>query len=91
MTLSLLVEESAENVAAQAEAIWRGDAKTGKQHANQFIAALKKLRAHGNLGRDALAQVFSYPRMDLRTAAATYLLRYRTADAKAVLEEAAKG
>lgn len=29
--------------------------------------------------------------MDVRTAAATYLLRYRTAEAKAVLEEAAKG
>jgi hypothetical protein len=50
MKLEELVEQFALNVAAQTEAIWRGDVKTGNKHA-----------------------------------------RYRTAEAKAVLEEVAKG
>ncbi|HYO52740.1 MAG TPA: DUF2019 domain-containing protein [Archangium sp.] len=50
-----------------------------------------KLRAHGDAGRDALAVLLTHPSMDVRTAAAAFLLRYRTAEAKAVLEEAAKG
>ncbi|WP_426746076.1 DUF2019 domain-containing protein [Myxococcus faecalis] len=91
LSISQLVEEFAENVAAQTDSIWRGDAKTGNKHANRCIAAFKKLRAHGDSGRDALAQLFTHPRIDVRTAAATYLLRYRTVEAKAVLEEAAKG
>ncbi|MCE9668460.1 DUF2019 domain-containing protein [Myxococcus stipitatus] len=91
MTVAQLVEEFAENVAAQTDAIWKGDAKMGNKHASRYIAAFKRLRAHGDTGREALAQLFVHPRMDVRTTAATYLLRYRTAEAKAVLEEAAKG
>ncbi|RKH13672.1 DUF2019 domain-containing protein [Corallococcus sp. CA053C] len=86
-----LVEAFAQNVEAQTEAIWRGDAKTGNKHADRYIAALKKLRAHGDAGRDALATLLSHPRMDVRTTAAAVLLRYKTKEAKAVLEEAAKG
>lgn len=41
----------------------------------------------GLAGREALATLFTHPRMDVRTTAAMYLLR----EAKAVLEEAAKG
>lgn len=59
MKLEELVEQFAENVAAQTDAIWRGDAKTGNKHARRYSA------------------VFG--------------LRHRTAEAKAVLEEAAKG
>ncbi|MGZ3457319.1 MAG: DUF2019 domain-containing protein [Archangium sp.] len=77
--LEKLLEEFAENVAAQTDSIWRGDAKTGNEHAKRYIAAFKKLRAHGEADRDALAALF------------THLLRYRTAEAKAILEEAAKG
>jgi hypothetical protein len=91
MKLERLVEEFARNVAAQTEAIFRGDAKTGNKHAEKYIAAFKKLRAHGNTGRDALATLFTHPNMDVRTTAAAFLLRYRTAEAKAILEEAAKG
>ncbi|MFP2896278.1 DUF2019 domain-containing protein [Corallococcus sp. 4LFB] len=89
--LQKLVEEFAQNVAAQTDAIWRGDAKTGNKHAKESIAAFKRLRTHGDVGRDALATLFIHPRMDVRTAAAALLLRYRTDEAKAVLEEAAKG
>ena len=91
MKLEELVEQFAQNVAAQTDAIWRGDAKTGNKHAKKYLAAFKNLRAEGNAGRDALADLFSHPRMDVRVMAATFLLRHRTAEAKAVLEEAAKG
>lgn len=91
MTLEELVEQFAQNVAAQTDAIWRGDAKTGNKHARKYGAAFDKLRAQGNAGRDALAVLFKHPRMDVRVMAAAVLLRYRTAEAKAVLEEAAKG
>lgn len=91
MTLDELVEEFAQHVAAQTDAIWRGDAKTGNKHAKKYGAALEKIKAQGNAGRDALASLFKHPRMDVRVLAAAILLRYRTAEAKAVLEEAAKG
>lgn len=90
-SLERLVEEFAENVAAQTEAIKRGDAKSGNKHANRYISALKRLRVEGNAGRDALTVLFKHPRPDVRVAAAGFLLRYRTTEAKAVLEAAASG
>ena len=91
MTLEELVEQFAENVVAQTDAIWRGDAKTGNKHADRYIAAFRKLRAHGDAGRDALAVLLTHPNLDVRTMAAAFLLRHRTVQAKAVLEEAARG
>jgi hypothetical protein len=89
--LERLVEEFAENVAAQTEAMRRGDAKTGNKHASLYISVLKKLRLAGNAGRDALAVLLKHHRADVRVGAAAFLLRYRTAEAKAVLEAAATG
>ena len=89
--LERLVEEFAENVAAQTEAIRSGDAKTGNKHASRYISALKKLRLAGDAGREALAVLLKHPRADVRVGAAGFLLRYRTAEAKAVLEAAATG
>jgi hypothetical protein len=91
MTLEELVEEFARNVAAQTDEIVHGDAARGNRHAKRYIAAFDKLRAHGDAGRDALAVLFKHPRMGVRVMAAAILLRHRTAEAKAVLEEAAKG
>ncbi|MFP2897852.1 DUF2019 domain-containing protein [Corallococcus sp. 4LFB] len=91
MKLQDLVEQFAENVVAQNEAIFRGDARTGNKHARKYGAAVDKLLAHGNAGRDALCVLLKHERMDVRVMAAAHLLRYRTAEAKAVLEEAAKG
>jgi hypothetical protein len=90
MKLEELVEQFAQNVAAQTEAIRRGDAKTGNKHAKQYTAALQELRAQGNAGRDALAVLLKHPRTDVRAMAAAFLLRYRTAEARAVLEATAK-
>jgi hypothetical protein len=86
-----LVEQFALSVAAQTEAIWRGESTTGNKHAKKYGAAFDKLRAHGDAGRDALAVLFKHPRLDVRVMAAAHLLRHRTAEAKAVLEEVAKG
>jgi hypothetical protein len=91
MSLEKLVNDFAHHVEAQTAAIWRGDAKTGNKHADRCLAAFDKLCAHGDAGRDALATLFTHPNMDVRTTAAAFLLRYRTAEAKAILEEAAKG
>ncbi|MBZ4408846.1 DUF2019 domain-containing protein [Myxococcus faecalis] len=90
MTLEELVERIAKNVAAQTDAIRRGDARTGNRHAKQYIAALQQLRAQGNAGREALTVLLTHPRTDVRAMAAGFLLRYRTEEAKAVLEAAAK-
>jgi len=90
MKMEELVEEFARHVAAQTDAIRRGDARTGNQHARQYAAALQELRAHGDSGRDALSVLLGHPRTDVRAMAAAFLLRYRTAEAKAVLEAAAK-
>lgn len=81
----------AENTAAQTDCIFKGDAKTGNRHAKRANAAFEKLRTYGNAGRDALTKLFLHPRMDVRVAAAAFLLRHRTAEAKAVLQEIAKG
>lgn len=91
MAFEKLVEQFAEHVAAQTDCIWRGDARTGNRHARKYGAAVDKLLAQGNAGREALMVLLKHPRMDVRVMAAAHLLRYRTAEAKAVLEEAAKG
>ncbi|WP_164015502.1 DUF2019 domain-containing protein [Pyxidicoccus trucidator] len=89
--LTELVEEFARHAAAQTDAIWQGDARTGNKYARQVNIAFDKLCAHGNAGRDALAALLTHPRMDVRVKAAAFLLRHRTDEAKAVLSEAAGG
>ncbi|NMO13452.1 DUF2019 domain-containing protein [Pyxidicoccus fallax] len=91
MNLHGLVDSFARYTVAQTDAIWKGDARIGNKHAKQRIAAFKKLCAHGDAGRDALCALLTHPRADVRAMAATYLLRHRTAEAIAVLEEVAKG
>ncbi|WP_375765166.1 DUF2019 domain-containing protein [Archangium gephyra] len=90
MNPKVLVEVFAEHAAAQSDAIFRGDAKTGNKHARRYLNAVDKLLSLGDTGRDALASLLTHPRMDVRVKAAAYLLRYRTAEARAVLEEAAR-
>ncbi|MGE6763669.1 DUF2019 domain-containing protein [Corallococcus interemptor] len=90
MTLEELVEQFAKHVAAQTDAIHRGDVRTGNKHARKYGAAIDQLLAHGDAGRDALLVLFKHERTDVRAGAAAILLRYRTAEATAVLEVAAK-
>jgi len=85
------VEAFARHAAAQTDAIFEGDARTGNRHVKQVLAAFDKLCAHGDAGRDALTALFTHPRMDVRVKAAAFLLRHRTEEARAVLREAAEG
>ncbi|MFY2562817.1 DUF2019 domain-containing protein [Corallococcus terminator] len=91
MELEALVAQFAQNIAAQTDCILRGDSKSGNKHADKAFAAFSKLRERGDTGRDALAVLFTAPRMDVRVTAAAFLLRHKTVEAKAVLEEASKG
>jgi hypothetical protein len=91
MDLETIVEEFARNVAAQTDAIMRGDRKGGNKDAKRYIAAYKRLRDHGEAGRDALARLLTHSRMDVRVYAAACLLGDRPEQAEPVLEEAAKG
>ncbi|RKG60827.1 DUF2019 domain-containing protein [Corallococcus sp. AB011P] len=91
MSSDTLVEHFAEHVAAQTDAIFQVGADPEDKHGDRYIAALDELRARGNEGREALCILLKHPRMDVRATAAAFLLRYRTAEARAVLEEAAKG
>ncbi|WP_395828059.1 DUF2019 domain-containing protein [Archangium violaceum] len=91
MSIEKLVDEFAQHVAAQTDAIFKGDVRAGNKHATKRVAAFKKLRACGDVGRDALSVLFKHPRMDVRAMAAAYLLRHRTAEATAVLIDISKG
>jgi ribosomal protein L34 len=91
MTVEELVREFAENVVAQTEAVFNPGTDPDDTHGDRYIAAFRKLRARGDEGREALAALLKHPNVDVRTTAAAFLLRYRTSQARAVLEEAAKG
>lgn len=91
MELGSIVEDFAQNVAAQTDAIMAGDRKGGNKYAKRYIAAYKKIRDRGEAGRDALSGLLAHPRMDVRVNAAACLLSDRPEQAMPVLEEAAKG
>jgi len=86
-----LVRRFAEAVVAQDACLERGNAKAGNRHARQQFATFRELRAMGDSGREALAVLLRDPRPNVRTTAAAFLLRYKTAEALAVLREAAQG
>ncbi len=87
--LQKFVQEFADNIAAQSEAIARADSSTGNRHADKALSAFAQLCLYGDKGRDALASLFTHPRPDVRVTAAAFLLRHRTAEALQVLEEVA--
>ncbi|MDX9724335.1 MAG: DUF2019 domain-containing protein [Myxococcota bacterium] len=89
--IEALVQRFADNVAAQSEALLRGDARAGNKHAKQYIAAFKALRAIGDEGREALVPLMFEGRDDIRLMASAFLLRFRHEDARRVLEGLARG
>lgn len=91
MTLESLVREFAANVAAQSDALFQAGADPEDKYGDRYLVAFDELRARGTEGREALCVLLKHPRMDVRATAAAFLLRYRTAEARAVLEEAARG
>jgi len=85
------VQDFADSVIQQTEAIQRGDHRTANKYAKRYIAAFGKIRTIGNAGRDALASLLTHSRGDVRVMAATFLLRHRTEDALEVLRAEATG
>lgn len=86
-----LVAQFADNVVEQGEATSRGDAATGNKHAELYISAFKQLRELGDAGRERLVPLLFDKRTRVRVAAAAFLLRYRHAEAVAVLRRESKG
>lgn len=86
-----LALEFAHGVAAQTDAIRIGDHKSGDKHAKRYIKAFQRLRAYGDGGRNALIPLLGHSRSDVRVMAAAFLLRHRTLDARAILEQEAQG
>ncbi len=84
-----LTETFAASVAAQTNAIVAGDARTGNRYAKRYILAYRQLREMGDKGLGALCALFVDTRPDVRAMAATFLLKYRTDEALAVLREVA--
>lgn len=91
MTTHELVQEFAMSVSRQSAAIEIGDSRTGNKFAKRYIAAFEKIREKGDEGRDALAALLTDERAEVRVVAAAYLLRYREAQATAVLAAEAQG
>ena len=86
-----LIQQFADHVTAQTDAIRRGDPKTGNQHAKQYLRAIKALQDLGDQGRDALVPLMYAGRDDVRAMAAAFLLRHRHEEARRVLEDLACG
>jgi len=86
-----LVEAFASAVAAQTDAIGRGDPRSGNVEARKYIRIFRQLRQLGDSGRDALVALLTHQRPDVRVTAAAYLLRHRNHEAMAVLRDAAAG
>ena len=83
------VGDFATSVEGQNRALQRNDAATGNKYAKKYIAAVRKLREAGSAGWEALALLLADSRIDVRTMAACFLLRYNPERAQAVLKESA--
>ena len=88
-TFDRLVEEFATCVMAQEAEIEKG--RGGNKYARRYIAAVEKLRAHGDPGREALAVLLDHSSPQVRVMAAAFLLRYCELRARRVLKAEAKG
>lgn len=86
-SIQKLVETFAKSVEGQATA---HTASEGNRHARRYIEAFASLRAIGDEGRDALAGLLDHPSPHVRAMAACHLLRYKTREALAVLQEVAQ-
>jgi hypothetical protein len=91
MELGQLVQEFATWVAAQSSAMEKGDSVVGNRFAKRYISAFEKLRAAGDVGRNALSDLLDDDRPEVRSMAACFLLRHSGERARRVLEVEAQG
>jgi hypothetical protein len=91
MKLKAIVQEFADCVAAQADAIARGDSTAGNKFAKRYIAAFSELREYADEGRNALVCLLEDTRAEVRAMTAAYLLRHCEKKSRMVLEAEAQG
>jgi hypothetical protein len=91
VALEDLVKAFADSVLAQSRALARNDFKSGNEFAKRYIHAFKQLRSRGDDGRNALSKLLNDDHAEVRTMAATFLLRHCEVRANAVLMAEAKG
>jgi hypothetical protein len=88
-SLRQLVDEFAAAVEKQTEAIESHEPEWGPEFAQRYVASFRELRTAGKPGLDALADLLTDSRRDVRTMAACFLLRHRTNEALTILKSSA--
>lgn len=84
-----LVRTFVSSTIGQYDCFRKGDSRTGNRHADRRRVAFEKLAALG--AKDALLPLLDHEHVEVRVAAAGYLLRHRHAEARSVLEAIAAG
>ena len=90
-TIDEWITEFRRCVVAQNEAIAKGDPETGNRLAHRYIDAANNLIRTGNTGLAAFELLLGDSAVDVRTMAAAFLIPYKTAESKCVLENSAMG
>jgi hypothetical protein len=86
-----LVKQFADSVRAQNQAIMEANHKLGNKYANKYLDCFRKLSKIGIEGKEALVTLFDHEDLGVRTAAAAFLLNYKTEEALEILREISKG
>jgi hypothetical protein len=87
-SMSELVRELSDGIVQQSVEINRGSVKGSDVAHERIVNAFKSLTTRfGDGGRDALKVLFNHPNGRVRIVAASYLLRYCTDEALAVLRD----
>ncbi|MGH7139340.1 MAG: DUF2019 domain-containing protein [Pirellulales bacterium] len=89
--IDILVDRFADLVGRRSAALKRADSDEANRCARKSVAAFRELTAFGDVGRDALARLFSHPLVSVRLAAAAWLLRHKHDEAIRVLRDIAQG
>jgi len=88
--LERLVEQFAEAAIKRDEATISGPGRAARKYAKKVVTLRKEIWEFGDQGKEALSRLLDHPDPSARTAAAAYLLKFKTDKALAVLREAAK-
>lgn len=79
-----------DSVVKQTQAVWSGDPRKKNREARRCWRSFLQIREFGDAGRDALAELFTHERADVRVTAAAFLLRHKTTEALKLLHEEAQ-
>jgi len=91
MSKEQLINKFAENIIKQNQYIENGNSREGNICAKKYISAFKTLvDLFGDEGRESLSRLFNHDNEGVRQMTAAFLLKYKTNEAKKVLEELVK-